>query len=75
MRRDTCASFAKRGRRRPIDRVENLEEFDNVLQEFEEEFFRGIPEAEQPARRHELLPTFIEQSSLDVRRRSRKIPI
>src|SRR5262249_34908856 len=47
-----------------LDRVENLEELDNVLQEFEEEFFRDVPEAEQAARKHELLPFFIEQSSL-----------
>ena len=47
-----------------LDRVENLEEFDNVLQEFEEDFFRNTTEAEQAARKPELLPSFIEQSSL-----------
>jgi DNA helicase-2/ATP-dependent DNA helicase PcrA len=47
-----------------LDRVDNLEEFDNVLQEFEEEFFGGVAQAEQDARRSELLPALIEQSAL-----------
>lgn len=47
-----------------MDRVENLEELDNVLQEFEEEFFGGVPETEIATRKHELLPAFIEQSAL-----------
>ncbi len=45
-------------------RIENLEEFDTLLQEFEEDFFEQIPEEERAVRKADLLPTFLEQSSL-----------
>lgn len=45
-------------------RVENLEEFDTLLQEFEEDAFHGMPEEEHVARKPFLLPLFIEQSTL-----------
>jgi DNA helicase-2/ATP-dependent DNA helicase PcrA len=49
-------------------RIENLEEFDTLLLEFEEEFFSRLPadlsEEERNARKAELLPLFIEQSAL-----------
>jgi DNA helicase-2/ATP-dependent DNA helicase PcrA len=52
------------GTEEAMDRVENLEELDNVLQEFEEDFFQGVGEADREHRKHEMLPSFIEQSSL-----------
>jgi DNA helicase II / ATP-dependent DNA helicase PcrA len=49
-------------------RIENLEEFDSLLLEFEEDFFEVLPkdlsEQERNARNAELLPLFIEQSTL-----------
>ncbi|OFZ01349.1 MAG: hypothetical protein A2Z97_15835 [Bdellovibrionales bacterium GWB1_52_6] len=45
-------------------RVENLEEFDTILQEFEESNYDNVPEEERPARKPLLLSQFIEQSSL-----------
>jgi DNA helicase-2/ATP-dependent DNA helicase PcrA len=51
-----------------LSRVENLEEFDTLLLEFEEDYFGKLPadmdEEERNARKQELLPLFIEQSSL-----------
>jgi len=52
------------GTEEALARVENLEEFDTLLNEFEEEFFESIPEAEREVRKKELLPLFIEQSTL-----------
>ncbi|MGZ3708087.1 MAG: ATP-dependent helicase, partial [Bdellovibrionota bacterium] len=52
------------GTEESMARIENLEEFDTLLQEFEEDFFERIPEAERAARNVELLPLFIEQSAL-----------
>jgi DNA helicase-2/ATP-dependent DNA helicase PcrA len=56
-----------------LARIENLEEFDTLLQEFEEGFFQGgvsgqegfpLDEESRKARYPELLPLFLEQSSL-----------
>ena len=47
-----------------LARIENLEEFDTILQEFEETNYDNIPEEERPVRKPQLLPLFIEQSSL-----------
>lgn len=51
-----------------LARIENLEEFDNLLKEFEEDFFDALPpettEEEKTAKRRDLLPLFIEQSTL-----------
>ncbi|MGK5084147.1 UvrD-helicase domain-containing protein [Bdellovibrionota bacterium FG-1] len=44
-------------------RIENLDEFDTLLLEFEEGFFGGASE-EHDASKAQLLPVFIEQSSL-----------
>ncbi len=59
------------------DRIENLEEFDTLLQEFEEDFFAQVPEPEREARKPELLPLFLEQSSLatDVGPRNEVSPL
>ena len=76
MPRVTCASSKKEGTEEAQSRVENLEEFDTLLQEFEEDFYRSVlvdvPTEQQPktqdearkARYPELLPLFIEQSTL-----------
>ena len=47
-----------------MSRIENLEEFDTLLQEFEEEWLESIPEAERASRKSELLYRFIEQAAL-----------
>jgi DNA helicase-2/ATP-dependent DNA helicase PcrA len=52
------------GTEEAFDRIENLEEFDTLLQEFEEDFFSQVPETERDARKKELLEVFLEQSSL-----------
>ena len=52
------------GSEESTSRVENLEEFDTLLQEFEEDLFENIPDVERAARKHELLAIFLEQSSL-----------
>jgi DNA helicase-2/ATP-dependent DNA helicase PcrA len=58
----------KEGTEEAQARIENLEELDSLLLEFEEDFFettpQGTSEEEQAARRAELLPQFLEQSSL-----------
>jgi DNA helicase II / ATP-dependent DNA helicase PcrA len=47
------------------DRIENLEEFDNVLKEFEEDQLTNVEtDAAMVTRKSELLPQFIEQSAL-----------
>ncbi len=46
-------------------RVENLEEFDSILQEFEEDLFDKLPESEHASAKPDLLALFIEQSSLN----------
>lgn len=48
-----------------IARIENLEEFDNLLQEFEADWQEAVPEAEQEGRKGELLEVFLEQASLE----------
>ncbi len=45
-------------------RIENLEEFDTVLQEFEENLFEELTEAEIQAKKGELLSVFLEESAL-----------
>jgi len=52
------------GTEESMSRIENLEEFDTLLQEFEEDNFHGVLEAEKEAKKKELLPIFIEQSAL-----------
>ncbi|MCM2323890.1 MAG: UvrD-helicase domain-containing protein [Oligoflexia bacterium] len=47
-----------------LARIENLEEFDTLLQEFDEDNFHSIPEEERQIEKAGLLPLFIEQSSL-----------
>ena len=61
----------KEGTEEADSRIENLEEFDTLLQEFEEDFYDAVPEAERDARKAELLPLFLEQSTLasDANRR------
>ncbi len=49
-----------------LARIENLEELDSLLQEFEEDQFEGIPEEEKEAKKVGLLDLFLEQSSLAV---------
>jgi len=47
-----------------LARIENLEEFDSLLQEFEEDLFERVPLEQREGMKAELLPLFIEQSSL-----------
>lgn len=47
-----------------LARVENLEELDSLLQEFEEDELEGTLESELAERKSQLLSRFIEQSSL-----------
>ncbi len=56
------------GTEESLARIENLEELDTLLLEFEEDFFASLPssasEEEKKAKRPELLPLFLEQSTL-----------
>src|SRR5690606_8946501 len=54
----------KEGTEEALARIENLEEFNTLLQEFEEDFFEKVPEAEREALRAELLPRFLEEAAL-----------
>ncbi len=45
-------------------RVENLQEFDTLLQEFEEDQLKNLGEEEAVLKKKELLPLFLEQSTL-----------
>ncbi len=45
-------------------RIENLEEFDTILQEFEEDQVENLNEAQKDEKKKELLSLFIEQSTL-----------
>jgi DNA helicase-2/ATP-dependent DNA helicase PcrA len=54
----------KEGTDEATARIENMEEFNSLLQEFEEDFLEKIPEIEREAKKTELLPLFIEQSAL-----------
>lgn len=47
-------------------RVENLEEFDNVLQEFEENWQQSRTAQEIEEQKKDLLPTFLEESALST---------
>ncbi len=52
------------GTEEALSRVQNLEEFDSLLQEFELDRLEGVTEAEIEKIKVELLPLFVEQSSL-----------
>jgi DNA helicase-2/ATP-dependent DNA helicase PcrA len=54
----------KEGTEESLSRIENLEEFNTLLQEFEEEQLEGMDEETQKKKRLVLLPIFIEQSML-----------
>ncbi len=54
----------KEGTEEAMARIENLEEFDTLLQEFEEDLLNPLSEEEKLRKRVELLSLFIEQSSL-----------
>jgi DNA helicase-2/ATP-dependent DNA helicase PcrA len=58
------AELRKEGTDEAMSRVENLEEFDTIVQEFEERVLEGVPEEERAARRAGLLAQFLEESSL-----------
>ncbi len=45
-------------------RIDNLEEFDNLIKEFEEETLRGLSEVEVNARKPNLLNEFLERTAL-----------
>ena len=48
-----------------LARIENLEELDNVIRDFEEEMLKGVEEKDYPAARAALLPQFLERTMLD----------
>lgn len=52
------------GTEESLARIENLEEFDTLLQEFEEDWRDKTPEPERDAQKPGLLGTFLEQSTL-----------
>ncbi len=52
------------GTEESLARVENLEEFDSLLQEFEEDQLEKLSEEEARSKRPDLLSIFIEQTSL-----------
>ncbi|MFN7685788.1 MAG: ATP-dependent helicase [Oligoflexia bacterium] len=52
------------GTEESLARIENLEEFDTLLQEFEEDVLETVPESERAQRLPELLTLFLEQSAL-----------
>jgi DNA helicase-2/ATP-dependent DNA helicase PcrA len=54
----------KEGTEEALGRVENLEEFDSLLLEFEEDALRELSDEQIAQRRSQLLPQFLEQSSL-----------
>jgi DNA helicase-2/ATP-dependent DNA helicase PcrA len=62
------AELRKEATEESLARIENLEEFDTLLLEFEEDYFSKLPadisEEEKNDRKTELLPLFIEQSAL-----------
>jgi DNA helicase-2/ATP-dependent DNA helicase PcrA len=45
-------------------RIENLEEFDTILQEFEEDQLENLTESQKAEKKAELLSLFVEQSTL-----------
>lgn len=58
------SELRKEGTEESMARIENLEEFDTVLQEFEETQLEGLSEAEIEAKKSDLLPIFLEESAL-----------
>jgi len=54
----------KEGTEEAESRIENLEEFDTLLQEFEEDQFEHLTDDQRAEKKNELLPLFLEQSSL-----------
>jgi DNA helicase-2/ATP-dependent DNA helicase PcrA len=52
------------GTEESLARIENLEEFDTLLQEFDEDHFLDLEDENQRPPKASLLPLFIEQSSL-----------
>jgi DNA helicase-2/ATP-dependent DNA helicase PcrA len=57
-------SLKKEGTPEADARIENLEEFDNLVGDFEENLLQGIPEERYPEFKPLLLGRFIEESSL-----------
>ncbi|MCM2278395.1 MAG: UvrD-helicase domain-containing protein [Oligoflexia bacterium] len=57
-------SLKEEGTEEALARIENLEEFDTLLQEFDETNFHSIPDEERQLKKSDLLALFIEQSSL-----------
>jgi DNA helicase-2/ATP-dependent DNA helicase PcrA len=57
-------SLREEGTDEATARIENLEEFNTVLQEFEEAQFEGLSEEEVEAKKIDLLPIFLEESAL-----------
>ncbi|MBC7385548.1 MAG: UvrD-helicase domain-containing protein [Cryobacterium sp.] len=58
------AELRKEGTDEASARIENLEEFDTVLQEFEEAQLEGLTEEDITRKKAELLPIFLEESAL-----------
>lgn len=58
------AGLREEGTEEALSRIENLEEFDTLLQEFEEEQIELAPENERDVKKSQLLSSFIEQSTL-----------
>lgn len=54
----------KEGTEEALARIENLEEFDTLLQEFEEDLLEKVAEEDHSGRYSDLLPLFLEQSAL-----------
>ncbi len=57
-------SLREEGTEEAAARIENLEEFNTVLQEFEESHLEELAEEEVAAKKTELLPIFLEESAL-----------
>lgn len=58
------AELRKEGTDEAAARIENLEEFNTVLQEFEESQLEGLTDEEIEKKKAELLPIFLEESAL-----------
>ncbi len=54
----------KEGTEEALARIENLEEFDTLLQEFEEDLLEKVAEEDLSGKYGDLLPLFLEQSAL-----------
>ena len=61
-------SLREEGTEESAARIENLEEFDTVLQEFEEVHIEGLSEEDLLKKKVELLPIFLEESALETDR-------